>query len=156
MKLDLTMAAGEFEMIDAETNGIEYTNNSNPRDSEPNQASDIANSESFEKPSVKIAVTLVTLQSHNHLVNSIESGVKVYNGGSVEFEEHGKNTYWAKVPHKHGSKVVTVEFTKDGRDIRRHYCHCTNDYREIGKGKHARVIVETELFLKKAEERVKK
>ena len=27
---------------------------------------------------------------------AIESGVKVYNGGGADFEEHGKNTYWAK------------------------------------------------------------
>jgi len=140
-----------------ETNGIDYIDNSNPRKSELHQASVNANCESFDKPSAKIAVTLVTLQSHNHLINSIESGVKVYNGGGVEFNEHGNNTYWAKVPHKHGSKVVTLEFTKDGRDIKSHYCHCTNDYRDPPVCRHVIAavlaiqngIVETKLSLGK-------
>ena len=43
--------------------------------------------------SKKIAVTLATLESHNHIVSDIERGVKVYNGGSVEWEEREPNVY---------------------------------------------------------------
>ena len=83
--------------------------------------------------------------------------MKGCNGGGVEFKEHGKNTYWAKVPHKHGSKVVTLEFTKDGRDIKSHYCHRTNDYRDPPVCRHVIAavfaiqngIVETKLSLGK-------
>ena len=34
---------------------------------------------------MKIAVTIPTLTSHNHIVDDIERGVKVYNSGGVEF-----------------------------------------------------------------------
>jgi len=73
----------------------------------------------------KIAVSLATLESHNHIVGDIERGVKVYNSGGVEFEECEPNVYWARVPHKGEMKNVSVSFTKDGQDLSRHYCQCT-------------------------------
>lgn len=73
----------------------------------------------------KIAVTLPTLESHNHIVGDIERGVKFFNGGNIEFEEREPNIYWAKVPHKSGHKVATVSFTRDGQDIERHSCDCS-------------------------------
>ena len=35
----------------------------------------------------KIAVTLATLESHNHIVGDIERGIKLYERGDVEFTE---------------------------------------------------------------------
>ena len=97
-KLKLSVAADEFEMINS------------------------------DKADNKIAVTLVTLESHNHIVGDIERGVKVYKNGGVAHEEREPNIYWARVPHKHDSKFTTIVFTKDGKDIETHSCDCTSGY----------------------------
>jgi len=76
-----------------------------------------------------IAVTLTTLESYNHIIGDIERGVKVYKSGGVEFDEREPGVYWARVPHKHGCKVVSVVFTRDGSDIKGHTCDCTLDYK---------------------------
>ena len=90
-----------------------------------------------------VAVTMVTLNSHNHIVGDIERGVKVYNTGGVEFEEREPNSYWARVPHKKDTKVATVVFTKDGRDIKNHSCHCTLDYKNPPVCRHVVAAVLT-------------
>ena len=72
---------------------------------------------------------MVTLESHNHIVGDIERGVRVFESGGVEFDEREPGIYWARVPHKKGSKVVSVVFSKDGRDIKAHTCNCSSDYR---------------------------
>lgn len=73
----------------------------------------------------KIAVTMATLESHNHIVGDIERGVKIYHRGGVEFMEYEPGLYWAKVPHKgDDTKAVTVVFSRDGQDIEQHSCHC--------------------------------
>lgn len=74
----------------------------------------------------KIAVTLPTLESRNHLVGDIERGVKIYSRGGVEFEENEPNYYWAHVPHKGKDlKSVAVSFSRDGCDLDTFYCSCT-------------------------------
>ena len=73
----------------------------------------------------KLAITMVTLKSHNHIVGDIERGVKVYNQGGVEWTESGDGLYLVRVPHKGDFKMVTVSFTKNGADLKHFYCHCT-------------------------------
>lgn len=73
----------------------------------------------------KIAVSLVTLESHNHIVGDIERGIKIYNSGGIEFEEQNSGLFWAHVPHKSETKVVTITFTRDGQDIEHYSCHCS-------------------------------
>jgi len=72
-----------------------------------------------------IEVSMATLESHNHIIGDIERGVKVYNSGGVEFEERESGFYLARVPHKGSSKAVSVKFSRDGRDIKQHFCDCT-------------------------------
>jgi len=84
----------------------------------------------------KIGVTLVTLESHNHVAGDIERGVKIYNQGGVEFEERESGAYWARVPHKNDFKMVTVQFTRDGQDIEHYTCHCTIDYKDSPVCRH--------------------
>jgi len=72
----------------------------------------------------KINITLVTLESHNHIVGDIERGVKVYNSGGVEVEEREPGVYWAHVPHKSGFKTVNLSVTRDEQDIEYHACTC--------------------------------
>ena len=67
----------------------------------------------------KIAVTMATLESHNHIVGDIERGVKIYNGDGVEFAEREPLNYFAHVPHKGDDlRGVAVNFTNDGQDDR--------------------------------------
>ncbi|MDR1581504.1 MAG: thioesterase family protein [Synergistaceae bacterium] len=74
----------------------------------------------------KIAVTLATLESHNHIIGDIERGVKIFERGGVEFLEHEPGEYVGHVPHKRGeSKTASVKFSRDGRDIEYNFCHCT-------------------------------
>jgi hypothetical protein len=73
----------------------------------------------------KIAVTMATLESHNHIMGDIERGVKIYERGSVDFMEQEPGRFVAKVPHKgKGFKTAMVTFTRDGRDIDEHHCSC--------------------------------
>jgi len=81
-------------------------------------------------PDKNIAVTLTTLESHNHIVGDIERGVKVYKSGGVEFEEREPGVYWARVPHKGDFKTVMVTFSKDEQDLEDHHCDCTWNYKE--------------------------
>jgi len=81
----------------------------------------------------KIAVSMATLKSHNHIIDDIERGIKVFNNGGIEITD-GKDAEWldlkpngymARVPHKGGTKTVNVVFTNDGQDIAAHFCDCT-------------------------------
>ncbi|MCL2134748.1 MAG: thioesterase family protein [Candidatus Bathyarchaeota archaeon] len=76
-----------------------------------------------------IAVTLVTLESHNHVVGDIERGVKIYNDGGVEFQKCESGYYLARVPHKGDFKTVSVLFSRNGRDLENHYCSCCVKYK---------------------------
>ena len=111
-----------------EDNDIKYVKNEQSDKPEPTQSSEGTESEPPTMPNKKIAVTLATLQSHIHIVDDIERGFKVYNSGGVEFHEREPNVYWVRVPHKHGPKLAIVEFTRDGEDIKKHYCDCTKSY----------------------------
>jgi len=108
-----------------EVNGIKYVNTAETRKPKSSQSSNSKGAKPLDAPDSKLAVTLPTLQSHNHIVGDIERGVKVFNGGGIEFEKREPYTYWVKVPHKHGSKFVSVVFTRDGEDIKKHFCDCT-------------------------------
>ncbi|MDR2713247.1 MAG: SWIM zinc finger family protein [Clostridiales bacterium] len=103
-----------------EENGIGYLDITNTNEPEPSQSAEHVDSE----PSA-IAVTLATLESHNHYTGDIERGVKIYNSGKVEFEERDPGYYWARVPHKGDIKVVTLTFSRDGRDLKKHLCDCS-------------------------------
>jgi len=81
----------------------------------------------------KIAVSMATLESHNHIIGDIERGVKVYKAGGIEITD-GKDAEWldlkpngymAKVPHKGGTKIVNIVFSHDGQDIAGLSCDCT-------------------------------
>ncbi len=76
------------------------------------------------------AVTLTTIESHNHIIGDIERGVKVYRQGGIEFEEYEPNYYLARVPHKQDKKTVAVTFSHNGQDIEHHHCDCTWTYKE--------------------------
>lgn len=73
----------------------------------------------------KIAVILPTMQSHLHVTDDIERGVKVYERGGIELSERGPGHYVAQVPHKGDFKVAAVTFTQDGQDIESCFCSCT-------------------------------
>ena len=74
----------------------------------------------------KISVTLDTLERHNHIIGDIPRGVKIFEGGGVEFMEPEPDYYIARVPHKKGTtKTVSVTFTQDGRDIEHSHCDCS-------------------------------
>ncbi|MCL2775563.1 MAG: thioesterase family protein [Oscillospiraceae bacterium] len=72
----------------------------------------------------KIAVTLATLESELHEVNSIRSGTKLYNAGKVEFELRNDGEYWAQVRDKYDTRGVILKFTRNGSYFERHYCNC--------------------------------
>jgi len=76
----------------------------------------------------KIAVTMATLESHNHIVGDIERGEKVYKSGGIQFEEWESNWYLCRVPHKNEHKTVRVSFSRDGQDVADFYCDCTMRY----------------------------
>ena len=77
-----------------------------------------------------IAVSLVTLESRDHLVGDIERGVKDFQRGGVTWrydDEFGMYIAW--VPRKSGVAVVMVDFQPDGQDVDRYSCHCTMRYK---------------------------
>lgn len=75
-----------------------------------------------DKP--KIAVLLATLESHNHIIGDVERGVKIYEKGGYELHQDEDGTYWGHIPHKDGYKAVSLAFTRDGSDLKQHYCMC--------------------------------
>ena len=56
-----------------------------------------------DKP--KIAVSLATLESHDHIIGDIERGVKIYKQGGIEFVEQAPGSYLGHVPHIGGFKL---------------------------------------------------
>ena len=78
----------------------------------------------------KIKVSLATMESHNHIIDDMERGVKIYERGGVEIMENEPGLYIARVPHKSEFKTVSVRFTRDGQDIEHHHCDCTWKYNE--------------------------
>jgi predicted thioesterase len=80
----------------------------------------------------KFAVTIATLESHNHIVGDTLRGVKIYERDGVDFTEQEPGRFLAKVPHKGKNfKTAMVTFTRDGRDIDEHHCDCS--WRSDGK-----------------------
>ena len=108
-----------------EDNDIEYINSVETQEPESALPPESEASEPLAMPAKKISVTLTTLRSHNHFVDSVEKGVKIYKAGGVEFEKQESNMYLVRVPHKYGPKAVTISFTRDGEDIKEHFCNCT-------------------------------
>lgn len=71
----------------------------------------------------KIAVTLATLESHNHIVGDVERGVKLYALGDVQFTEDTNLGYVADIPEKNDHRRVMVRFTSGGQDIESFFCN---------------------------------
>jgi len=71
----------------------------------------------------KIAVTLATFESHNHIVGDVERGVKLYERGSVQFTEDTNLGYVADIPEKNDHRRVMVQFSRDGQDIESFLCN---------------------------------
>ena len=72
----------------------------------------------------EISVGLATLESKKHEVNSIKSGIKIYESGKVEFEEQEPGRYMISAEDKSGRRGGIVVFTKDGCDIEKFVCNC--------------------------------
>jgi len=104
-----------------ERNDIPYLDSAEALDAESEQQPESAKGEPLAP-----AVLLATLESHNHIVGDIERGIKVFDNGGVEFMESGSGFYLARVPHKGSLKTVSVTFTRDGQDIKHHYCDCSS------------------------------
>lgn len=71
----------------------------------------------------KIAVTLATLESHNHIVGDVERGVKIYERDGVQFAEDTNLGYVADIPEKNDHRRVTVRFARNGQDIESFFCN---------------------------------
>lgn len=72
----------------------------------------------------KITVTMATLESRCHEVNSIKSGTKLYNAGQVEYGYRDDNRHYFRVKDKYDAKTVILSFTHDGCDLHTHFCNC--------------------------------
>jgi len=67
---------------------------------------------------------MATLESRLHEVNSIRSGVKLYNAGKVEFSHQDDDRYFIRVEDKYDARNVILSFTRDGCNFDRHFCNC--------------------------------
>jgi fluoroacetyl-CoA thioesterase len=76
----------------------------------------------------KPAITLVTLESCNHFVGDIERGVKLYQQGGIEYQEREPYGWWANVPYGNEYRSVALSFSRDGQELRKYYCTCTQGY----------------------------
>jgi predicted thioesterase len=72
----------------------------------------------------KPAVILAVLESKQHEVNAIKSGIKMYRAGNVEFEEREPGEFWVAVEDKNGRCGGMILFTRDGRDLEHYFCNC--------------------------------
>jgi predicted thioesterase len=72
----------------------------------------------------KISVTLATLESKLHEVNAIKSGIKIYEAGHVEFQEREPGQFFVAAEDKSGRRGGVVTFTRDGCDLKDHFCNC--------------------------------
>ena len=73
---------------------------------------------------INIAITMATLESRLHEVNSIKSGMKLYNVKKVEFSHQEDDRYFFRVEDKYDTRTVILSFTRDGCDLDRHFCNC--------------------------------
>lgn len=73
---------------------------------------------------INMAITMATLESRLHEVNSIKSGAKLYNAGKVEFSHQDDGCYYFRVEDKHNTRTAVLSFTRDGCDLDRHFCNC--------------------------------
>ena len=74
----------------------------------------------------EIAVSLATLKSKEHEINSIRSGTKIYNSGKVEFEEQEPGRFVVAAEDNSGRRGGVIVFTKDGFDIDKFVCNCAS------------------------------
>lgn len=72
----------------------------------------------------KIAISLATLESELHEVNSIKSGIKLHNAKHVEYERQEDGSYWARVDDRGSVRTVILNFTRDGSYFKSHFCTC--------------------------------
>jgi predicted thioesterase len=79
----------------------------------------------MQKPNV----TMATLESRLHEVNSIKSGVKLFNANKVDFAEQEDGSFIVDVKDKSDARRLIVKFTRDGSDLAQHWCQC-----RIGSG----------------------
>ena len=71
-----------------------------------------------------IAVTLATLESEMHEIHSINSGMKLYNAGNIEFGLLHERQYAAKVTDRGMERSVLIHFVPDGTYFDSYYCNC--------------------------------
>ncbi|MDR1066711.1 MAG: thioesterase family protein [Clostridiales bacterium] len=102
-----------------------------------------------------IAITLPTLESRAHQIDSIKDGVKLYNESRVEFERKNGDHYSARVSDETGILVVDLTVSRDGLDLDDFFCDCGAYDNEVCKHVTAAVlsiqggITETEIKLGK-------
>ena len=72
----------------------------------------------------KLAVTLATLESKNHEINAIKSGVKIYEAKQAEFTEQEPGRFLVSAEDKSGRRGGVVTFTRDGCDLEHYFCNC--------------------------------
>jgi hypothetical protein len=73
-----------------------------------------------------IAVTMKTLEHHDHITGDIDRGIEIYNENNVEFMQDDPTYYRVIVPLKgNGYKSVSITFSKDGHDLDDFRCGCT-------------------------------
>lgn len=73
----------------------------------------------------KISVTLATLESKLHEVNAIKSGIKIFNARKAEFMEEEPGRFFFSVEDKSDRHCGIVTFTRDGCDLKNHFCNCS-------------------------------
>ena len=75
-------------------------------------------------------ILLDTLKSHKSIGGDIIRGVRLYESGGIEFTQLDDTNYIAIVPIRNKeSRKVTIEFTRDKRDIKGVKCYCTRRYK---------------------------
>jgi len=72
----------------------------------------------------KVAITMATLESNNHIIGDIELGIDLYNSGGIEWMAQESGVYTACVPHKNDPIAASATFTRDRLDIKQHSCQC--------------------------------
>ena len=72
----------------------------------------------------KISVTLATLESKVHEVNSIKSGIRIYKAGKAEFMEREPGQFFFAAEDKGTEHRGIVTFTNDGCDLKNYFCNC--------------------------------
>ncbi len=69
-------------------------------------------------------VSLATLESKNHEINAIKSGIRIYEAGHAEFEERESGEFIVAARDRSGRRGGVLSFTRDGNDLEHYYCNC--------------------------------